>query len=316
MIIVDFTAEHSKAAQRLIGLNYQEEREAVPALPVIETMPDVADFTDKGMGVAAFENGEMLGYLSAYPPIPNAFGTMGISGIWSPLHAHAAVRENRAAIYQRLYQAAAKKWVAQGVISHAITLYTHDDAAVGSFFKYGFGLRCIDAVRALDAQPPLAPSAYRFSELKISEGARITHLRNLLIEHLGLSPCFLHYKKVDEQGAADIAIDRNSRMFIAEDGGAIIGFIEVMEDGENFACDAPDMPNICGACFLPQYRGKGVARDLLNHVMNTLHHDGYKRLGVDFESFNPTASGFWLKYFEQYTSSVVRRIDETGNSLI
>jgi len=31
---------------------------------------------------------------------------------------------------------------------------------------------------------------------------------------------------------------------------------------------------------------------------------------VDCESFNPTARGFWLKYFKEYTHSVVRRIDE------
>lgn len=37
---------------------------------------------------------------------------------------------------------------------------------------------------------------------------------------------------------------------------------------------------------------------------------GYTRLGVDFESLNPTAYGFWLKYFDAYTHSVVRRIDE------
>jgi len=31
---------------------------------------------------------------------------------------------------------------------------------------------------------------------------------------------------------------------------------------------------------------------------------------VDFESFNPTAWGFWCKHFASYTHSVVRRVDE------
>jgi len=42
----------------------------------------------------------------------------------------------------------------------------------------------------------------------------------------------------------------------------------------------------------------------------------YSRLGVDFESINPTAWGFWLKYFDAYTHSVVRRIDEKAVMLI
>jgi len=31
---------------------------------------------------------------------------------------------------------------------------------------------------------------------------------------------------------------------------------------------------------------------------------------LDFESINPAAYGFWLKHFDTYTRSVVRRIDE------
>jgi spore germination protein YaaH len=48
----------------------------------------------------------------------------------------------------------------------------------------------------------------------------------------------------------------------------------------------------------------------LNNAINTLKTEGYTGLGVDFESINPSGSGFWLKYFDAYTNSVVRRIDE------
>ena len=44
--------------------------------------------------------------------------------------------------------------------------------------------------------------------------------------------------------------------------------------------------------------------------MHKLKTQGYTRLGVDFESINQTAYGFWLKHFDAYTNSVVRRIDE------
>ena len=61
---------------------------------------------------------------------------------------------------------------------------------------------------------------------------------------------------------------------------------------------------------MPEHRGRGVYRNLLNDVINTLKTEGYTSLGVDFESINPSGSGFWLKFFHAYTSSVVRRIDE------
>ena len=70
------------------------------------------------------------------------------------------------------------------------------------------------------------------------------------------------------------------------------------------------MMNICGAYCMPEYRGTGIFNNLLAYLVTTLKSEGYTRLGVDFESFNPTARGFWLKHFTEYTNSVVRRIDE------
>ena len=65
-----------------------------------------------------------------------------------------------------------------------------------------------------------------------------------------------------------------------------------------------------GAYCIPEHRGKGVYQNLLNFVISTLKTEGYTRFGVDFESINPSGSGFWLKHFHAYTNSVVRRIDE------
>ena len=48
----------------------------------------------------------------------------------------------------------------------------------------------------------------------------------------------------------------------------------------------------------------------MNFVIRILAAEGYTHLGVDYESFNPTAAGFWQKHFIPYTSGVVRRIDE------
>ncbi len=69
------------------------------------------------------------------------------------------------------------------------------------------------------------------------------------------------------------------------------------------------MLNICGAYCLEKYRGQGLSRALLNHVLHTLHREGIAYLGVDYETMNPTAAGFWEKTFTPYTASLVRRID-------
>lgn len=99
-------------------------------------------------------------------------------------------------------------------------------------------------------------------------------------------------------------------MFAAFQGNETIAFIEVTDGGENFATEVSSMKNICGAYCMPEFRSKGIMQNLLNFTISTLKTEGYTRLGVDFESLNPTAYGFWLKYFTAYTHSVVRRIDE------
>ena len=53
----------------------------------------------------------------------------------------------------------------------------------------------------------------------------------------------------------------------------------------------------------------------LSLLTQKLKTDGYTCLGVDFESINPNAYGFWLKHFDAYTYSVVRRIDEKAVAL-
>lgn len=98
--------------------------------------------------------------------------------------------------------------------------------------------------------------------------------------------------------------------FGAKAGEEYIAYVKIGAEGENFATKVKDMANICGAYCKPEYRGHGVYVELLNYLMKNLKDEGYIRLGVDFESINPTARGFWLKYFQDYTHSVVRRIDE------
>jgi len=67
---------------------------------------------------------------------------------------------------------------------------------------------------------------------------------------------------------------------------------------------------IKGAFCLPEHRGKGLHQNLLSMLVRKLKAKGYTHLGVDFESINPAAYNFWTKYFNAYTCSVVRRIDE------
>jgi GNAT superfamily N-acetyltransferase len=197
-------------------------------------------------------------------------------------------------------------------LSHAFALYAHNREALDSFFWNGFGLRCVDAIRGVEPVISQPHPGYAFRELPIEEAvSRIVPLKNLLLEHLRSTPAFIPlYFAVDAEQMKEENQERQSRYFVADHDGRTIAFIEITASGENFACDDPSMMNICGAYMLPEYRGSGIYTKLLSYLIETLAKEGYTRCGVDFESFNPTASGFWMKYFTPYTYSVTRRIDE------
>jgi len=309
MNIVNFEREHVGEAMMLALSNYHEERMCVEELPEILEVPDLEEFVSNNLGVAALEGERLVGFLCCYSPWENAFGSAA-RGTFSPIHAHGAVQENREKIYAMMYRAAAEKWVAMGITSHAIGLYAHDEKALKAFFTYGFGARCADAVRGMEAVNCSAVAGLGYRELLKEELYQIRTMRKELSKHLGDSPCFMYSTEQEFEEWLARAEGRDTKVYVAEAEGRPIAFIEVAEDGENFITEVSDMKNICGAFCLPEYRGSGVFANLLSYVVGELCRQNIRILGVDYETFNPTANGAWNKYFTSYTCSVVRRIDE------
>ena len=251
----------------------------------------------------------MVGFLCSTEPFENAFGSTDVRGIFSPMGANGAVAEDHGRICAALYQAAAKKWVKAGAVSHAVCLYEHDGEAKRQLFRYGFGMRCQDAVRPMEPVGCAQCSGYEFLELPGEEYASVYPLHLALNGHYCSSPFFMNRRPDTREAFPDIS-EGKKRFFAAKTGGEICAYMEVSDQGETFAASGDLYRHITGAYCLPEHRGKGVYGNLLNYVIHTLGSEGYTRLGVDFESMNPSGSGFWLKFFSPYTTSVVRRIDE------
>lgn len=308
--IEDFTASHIGQAQEIALQNYHTEQSIVKTLPLVDNVPDLTPFAENGLGVAAFEDNKMVGFLCCFPPNKNAFRSTDAVGVFSPMGANGAVGENRAKTYALLYQAAGEKWVKAGASSHGICLYAHDKEAQEQFFRYGFGMRCIDAIRDTKEVQVHPCLNYNFSELKTDEFLQILPFEHMLDAHMAASPTFILRPSESELSFMEKAIRSNARYFIAKTGDKIAAIIKAQREGETFICDKPGYIHITGAYCLSEHRGKGVYQNLLNLLVCTLKKEGYVYIGVDFESINPTAYGFWNKYFDAYTCGVVRRIDE------
>lgn len=107
MNIITLKAKHMVAARELALMNYKEEQTVVDALPELIDIPDLSIFVKNGLGVAAFEGEELVGFIGCYSPWDNAFDTKA-RGTFTPVHAHGCIAENRARIYSLMYQKMAK----------------------------------------------------------------------------------------------------------------------------------------------------------------------------------------------------------------
>lgn len=162
----------------------------------------------------------------------------------------------------------------------------------------------------LDEAIEIIPMGISYEEIPSENAYLIRPLRKCLSEHMGKSCCFMYSKEAEFEDWVLKREKNGSRIFIARKEMDIIAFLEISDEGENFITDIKEMKNICGAYCLPEYRGQQIMQGLIDYTSNILYHEGYKFLGVDYESFNPTAFHFWQKLFAPYTCSVVRRIDE------
>lgn len=308
-------ARHIDGAAALAVTAYAHERERVPALTAegvpIALRRAIAGLIQDGRGVAALDSDRLVGYLAFFGPYGGFFGTG--TGCFAPLHGLAVAGEHRGRLTSRLLQHAVEPLVAEGADTFAITTYHHDPDVGTALALNGFGIRNTDAIRAID--PPVATETtpgIGYREMPAADAASLLPLLNGLVRHLRQSPTFVAAKEFTPDTFAERLAGQARRHFVAFAGDTPIGYLEVTDDGENVLTSAPDMVNICGAYLAEEHRGRGIYRNLLAFTLETLRAEGVRRVGVDFETMNPTALHFWTKHFERYTTSYARRIDALG----
>lgn len=313
MIFEKLSEKYVEDAVKLAQAQYNMEQKHVESLHEKDygdiLTNSLNDMFKSKYGVVAVERGQLVGYLGFWGGWDGHFGN--VKGSFSPLYANAVRGENRGKTTSLLFQYASEEMVKDEILSFAICTYSHDEEIATSLIMNGFGIRCTDAIRNVNKPFPIQLNTnYIYEEIHYRDASCLLELKNNLVGHLRKSPTYFPNDEWSEEDFIAVCNKRQSRFFIVKDKSEIIGYMEIMNDGETFITEEPDMLNICGAYLKESYRGKNILQSLLSYVLETIKKDGIKRLGVDCETINPTASRFWKKYFDSYTYSFVRRIDE------
>lgn len=295
LAMLKYEKECIKCGQ-LIRDNYKEKLQGL-----------IENLFESQYGVMALKQGKLIGYLCFYGPWNGFFGE--VKGAFSPLGGSAVTGSDRNKTASLLFEKASEQLIKDEICSIAVCLYGHDEEIAKSFVMNGFGIRCSDAIRDLNVNMDINIKFDNISFLELEKG-KYKDIRSLKIElakHLSKGPIFFpcNMSKIEEWLNND-----KTRIFVAKENNKIIGYIEVCDEGENFITENKAMRSICGAYFMKEYRNKEVAASLLNYICEKLKSEGIWYLGVDCETLNPNALRFWGKYFENYTYSFHRRVDE------
>ncbi len=317
MNTVPFEQCHIREAGELLCKAYQTERAAVPVLPerskadFFERM--VSDLAGNGLGVAAEEDGKLQGFLTGM----EAGELFGLSrGVYIPIYGHAAMGRDRQLMYHQLYAKAADLWVQNGLLSHAITMYAHDDAAVNAWFWQNFGLRCVDAIRSLNDMYLGEKGAFDIRRVTPESAGALLELHREHLRYYKRAPMFM---KVHEACSLEELCgwlsQKDHYIWAAFEDEAPAAYMMLRHGGETFASEDEKSMNICGAYVKSSLRGTGYGAAILQSIVSWLRENGFERLGVDYESFNIQGSRFWQKHFTPFTYSLTRRIDERNAGL-
>ncbi|MBZ9689626.1 GNAT family N-acetyltransferase [Clostridium estertheticum] len=310
--------QYLDACVNIAAGRYSEEQKAVPALYFKdyekEIYKSVKHIFDNDTGIMAFEKGELAGYLS-FGEIWEEHDNL-IKGISSPLCGYGISKGyDRGKIASLLFQHASEILCKKGVGIYNITVYAHDIDVITSYVLNNFGILCTDAIRIIELPICAEPiGKYTYEELSAEEidnkADCLLEMWHKLVEHLRMSPTYYPGEEFTDSAFLDYIHEEGTRVFVAKEQKNIIGMIDVSKDGNNFVTREEDTMNVGDLYLKPLFRGQNITQELLLYVSNTLKKEGVKRLWVEHGTTNPTAQHFWGKYFNRFTYTLTRKIDE------
>ena len=310
--IIPFREEFLGEAAALFSANYRKQRQATPILP--EGMEEPRGVTDRlrnllhhTPGMVAVQNGRLVGYMGWY--LIDHFRNMDRKGAYCPEWGHAVVEGAAGSIYQAICREAAAQWRKDGCQAYAITLLADDQPAERFWFWNGFGMIVVDAIRSITPVNIPNPSSLFIRTAQIDDAEVIAMLEAEHYRHYSEPPISMAPQPSEDAAAYRKFLSQpHNNVWLAWEGSKPAGYMrfESRTFGAADIVQSETTIAISAAYTRPEYRGQKAAPAMLEAGLRYYAEKGYERCSVDFESINPEASYFWMKYFEPVCISLMR----------
>ncbi len=297
-------AEALDAAGRLLAARHRAQRAVEPGLSPAYEDPTVARAEIVTLaakagasGSIARRAGAVVGYLLGTPRPPSWGPNMWVEG------AGHAVEAGTPEIVRDLYGDAAARWVEAGATSHYAVVPATDPDIVDAWFRVGFGMQHVHAIREAPGpgQTPHPAAGITIRRAERRDIAVLGRLDVTLPEHQIGSPVFSPLPPPSleeatnewEEGFDDPAF----ATFVAEHGGFVVGSAvgcAIEASSEHVGIVRPPNAGHLGfAAVLPEARGLGAGRALGEAVLFWARDAGHPTVVTDWRETNLLASRTW-----------------------
>ncbi len=314
LTLLELSDHHLSDAAALVAARCRALQAVIPETPARYTEPEtilplLTNLAQRAPGLVALRNGQLVGFLLGM--VLPAF--RGKRSIYSPEWANGALLAEADTINQALYARLSARWVADGCVLHALTVLAHDVRGLDGWYRQGFGLNGVDAVRGLEPvageQAPVTVRQATSADLALVAAHGLA-----LQRHLASAPIFKALTEPESEAEYAQWLEQPTHvMWLAFDAAdrpvGSLGLVPANPDACTLMQD-PGTISVMHAYTEPAVRGQGIAAALLDRAIADGRARGYMRCSVDFESQNIPAAAFWRRHFQPVCYSVIRNVDE------
>ncbi len=266
---------------------------------------------ENGNAIVAEKNGTIIGYMAWM-----YFDFHNERTAFCPIVGHAVIADDKENIYQNLYTIASQTWVNDGRFNHLWMTFYDDVLLRDMLYDIGFGSYVMDACQKVSQNTLTTNCAYRVTKAISDDADLLLKLANETPRYYSDAPIFL--KRSDYTRNDILKIIDDDAVFLAWDNDNLIGAMEVnTKQNYHFERLTSETESAyiedVGVYIKSEYRGKGVGTLLLYEVFRYCDEADKPFLHVSFETSNPYANKFWLKYFRPIIRSVRRTVNKDAN---
>lgn len=212
--------------------------------------------------------------------------------------------------------------VAEGLGVHAIGITASSTALLEEFSLLGWGRIVADASHSAEelhtrlsalceSEAEKDSGGLAIRKASASDAEALCAIDAKLALHIGQPPILMngaHGSTIEEWRQW---LSRNDQItFIAEIDGVLAGFIRADPPhlDVSYLVHGDDTLAVCGLFVEPAFRGRKLGARLLGALVTAAIKASCSRISVDFETMNPEARVFWLKWFKPVSWSLERRL--------